>query len=276
MIFKAVLANFVLLVLLTLPAQADSIVLAADSWCPYVCDREDGELEGYIVDIVREIFEPAGYDVEYRLMVWERAVEDAYNGRLDGVMGAAPEEAEGMVFPAEEIADGPFAFYVQKGSTWRFRSLNDLIGKRIGLSAGYFMDPEMVEFFEAHNDEITVVYARGDYPAAENVKRLAAGRVDVILDDESVLCYTADSLGLKDEIQYAGDDGFYVKMYVALSPLNPMSAQYAVLLSQGVRSLRKTGRLNEILAKYGLSDWRGRPRKSVAESALGSSTICLP
>jgi len=46
------------------------------------------------------------------------------------------------------------------------------------------------------------------------------------------------------------------KLFIAFSPKNPKSQEYAKLLSEGTAALRASGELRKILAKYGLSDWR--------------------
>ncbi|SFV56538.1 ABC transporter, periplasmic domain [hydrothermal vent metagenome] len=44
-------------------------------------------------------------------------------------------------------------------------------------------------------------------------------------------------------------------VYLAFSPNNPHSKEYAKILSEGINTLRKSGELDKILAKYGLHDW---------------------
>jgi len=43
--------------------------------------------------------------------------------------------------------------------------------------------------------------------------------------------------------------------FMALSPLNPKSRQYADLFSAGMRKIHKSGQLKKILAAYGVPEW---------------------
>ena len=44
-------------------------------------------------------------------------------------------------------------------------------------------------------------------------------------------------------------------VYIAFSPANKKSAEYAAILDRGVERLRASGELDEIMAHYGLEDW---------------------
>lgn len=262
------LHNYILclavLLLSVQPVKAETIILAADQWCPYNCDT-DNDLEGYVVEIAREIFESSGIDVDYRVMGWKRAVEEARDGRVTAIIGTAVDEAEGFVFPEEEISADAFAFYVRIDDTWRYRTLDSLLGKRIGIPNGYLMAPEMEVFFKDHEDEIEIYYAGREAPTRQNLRLLLAGRLDAILDDASVIVYVAHSLGLQQSIAYAGNDGYFEKLYVAFSPANPKSTQYVSLFDKGIRELRSSGRLKAILHKYGLADWKKSNEPASAE-----------
>ena len=47
----------------------------------------------------------------------------------------------------------------------------------------------------------------------------------------------------------------FEKIYIAFSPQKPESHKLAKILSEGMLKLRESGKLEEILNKYGLSDW---------------------
>jgi len=45
------------------------------------------------------------------------------------------------------------------------------------------------------------------------------------------------------------------EVYIAFSPAISSSKKYAAILDEGIKRLRKEGRLAEILGKYNLEDW---------------------
>lgn len=236
-------------------AWAGSLIVASDEWCPYNCGPGDGR-EGYAVDILRAIFEPAGIAVDYRIMGWERALEEARRGHVAAVIGADREEAEGFVFPKEEIGVDYFAFFVRTGDPWRYMGPRSLLGRHLGIPAGYGLAPDIEAFYDAHGKEIDIYRASREKPALHNLQLLVEGRLDVVADDAQVVCYIAHSEGLLGSIEYAGYDGDHVKLYIAFSPADPMSLSHAALFDKGMKALRASGRLARLLDGYGLSDWR--------------------
>jgi len=57
----------------------------------------------------------------------------------------------------------------------------------------------------------------------------------------------------------AGDDLTSVEasyVYIAFSPFFKQSKTYAKILSDGIIKYRKNGKLQKILNKYGLKDWK--------------------
>lgn len=247
-----------LLVFILMPvslAFAETIILAADSWCPINCTEKDG-VEGYAVDMAREIFESRGYTVEYKRMAWERAVSDAQEGYITGIIGADTVEGMGMVFPEEEIAISPFSFFVRKGYPWRYEYPASLLNHRVGVAAGYDLGGILARFVYEHESDMTLVEVHSEAPARKLLSQLVEERLDIIIDDGSVIRYEAAKMGLDDQIVFAGDDGDYAKLYIVFSSVNPKSHEYARIFSEGVRELRSSGQLDAILSRYGLQDWR--------------------
>jgi polar amino acid transport system substrate-binding protein len=235
-------------------ASAAPIIVASDEWCPYNCGEDDPR-EGYAVDILREIFEPAGIAVDYRVMGWERAVEEARRGHATAVIGATADEVEGFVLPEETIGEDFFAFFVKKGDPWRYLGPESLLGKSLGIPAGYSLIPEIEAFGKSHEKEIDLYRAGREMPARHNLELLVEGRLDIVADDAQVVCYLAHVMGIAEIVEYAGYDGDHADLYIAFSPSDPRSARLAVLFDKGMKNLRETGRLQSILDRYGLTDW---------------------
>jgi polar amino acid transport system substrate-binding protein len=239
------------------PAGGETLIVASDEWCPFNCVPKSPQ-EGYAVDILRAVFEPAGIAVEYRVMGWERAVEEARRGNVSAVIGAVRGEVEGFVLPEEEIGVDFFAFFVKEGDPWKYREPASLLGRRLGVPAGYLLTPSIQSFSDAHKTEIDIYRAGREQPTRHNLRLLMGGRLDVVADDAQVVLYLAHSMNLPEAIEYAGFDGDHTRLYVAFSPVRQESPRYVALFDKGIRGLRETGRLDEILGRYGLIDWRRR------------------
>lgn len=44
--------------------------------------------------------------------------------------------------------------------------------------------------------------------------------------------------------------------FIAFSPVNPKSREYAAILDRGMAEMRASGRLRQILQRYGVKDWK--------------------
>jgi polar amino acid transport system substrate-binding protein len=237
----AVVAAITALASSAAPARAETITLRGDEWCPYNCVPGS---------------ERPGYAVDYQTLGWARSVADARAGLYAAVIGAIPADAPDFVFPREPIGGSAPGYAVRTGTAFRYEGPSSFAGLVLGAISGYGYDGELGAYVEAHKDDrARVQLASGDDALAQNLKKLAAGRVDVLVDDANVLRGTIAELGLGDRVVVA-DEGEPVLIYIAFSPAVPGAEERAATLSEGVARMRASGRLAAILARYGLRDWR--------------------
>ena len=236
-------------------ARADVITLRADEWCPYNC-AEDSDMPGYGIEIAREIFAKAGHTLDYKNMAWARALDECTKSTIDAVIGAARLEAPDLVYPEETIAVADNTFAVRHDSPWRYQGPASLQGIKLGAIRGYSYEGEVGEHVEAHpRDQLKVDFVGGDQALAMNLKKLVAGRIDATVDAGPVLAYKAKQMGLADKVRFVGSVDAS-QTYIAFSPGNPKSREYAALLDKGIAEMRASGRLQQILDRYGVSDWK--------------------
>lgn len=237
------------------PAAADSaITLRADEWCPYNC-VPGAERPGYMIEIVREVFEARGHPVDYQALNWMRSIEDTRRGRYTAIVGAVPEEAPDFIFgpPLGASTDG---FAVRTDSDFDFAGAGSFDGLRLGAIAGYEYTDEVSAYIERHaQDRSRVQLTAGDDALEQNLRKLSTDRVDVVVDDANVLRLAIKELGLEDELEVVGHDT-PDPVYVAFSPAHDRAHEFAQMLGEGVEQLRASGRLEEILDRYGLEDWQ--------------------
>lgn len=244
--------------LLLLPAFAwsETVTLVADEWPPYNGVPNSSE-EGCLVDIARAVFEPEGIQVTYLLMPWRRAVESTRTGDYNGLIGASKTDAPDFIFPVEELSRNVLAFYVRTESNWQFRQRSDIRDVALGVIAGYDYRRWLLDYIEAHRDEARRVQVMtGTQPLQRNIQKLLSDRIGAIVDNEAVILDVARRMGIGDRIKLAGYGTEIAFIYIAFSPNHPESRRYAKLLSEGIVSLRKSGRLDKIFSRYGLQDWK--------------------
>lgn len=208
------------------------------------------------MEVAKEIFAKAGHTVEYKTMAWARALEECRKGAVAAVIGADAKEAPDFVFPNEAAAVIDNTFVVKKGNAWKYAGAASLDKLKLGAIQGYSYSGEVGDYIAANAKNATRVdMVGGDNALEMNLKKLAAGRVDVTVDAKPVLAYKLLKLNLADKVEYAGSVDPSA-IYIAFSPANPKSKEYAAILDKGIAEMRASGRLKQILDRYGVSDWK--------------------
>lgn len=256
------------------PALGDTITVHSDPWCPYNCEA-GSDKTGYMIEVAKAIFEKAGHTIKYENMPWTRCLDFVQKGKIDAIVGAAKGEAPACIFPDEEFGFTNICFFVKKGNPWQYQGLDSLKQLKIGIQAEYEYGATLDEYFAKHKNTPHVQEVSADEPLVLNIRKLLKDRIDTIPEDKSAFLYTAMLLGVADQVALAGptaiesrDDFESRKVYIAFAPGQPNSQAYAKLFSEGIKEMRASGALAQILAKYGLTDWK--PDLTAALSKLGN------
>ncbi|MGH1482399.1 MAG: substrate-binding periplasmic protein [Geminicoccales bacterium] len=256
MVLSAILAASLSVTGFDRPVQADVVTLRADEWCPYNC-VPGSDRPGYMIEIAQEVFGRAGHQVDYQVLNWMRSIAEARNGRHTAIVGAINEEAPDFVYPSEAIGMLSDGFVVRKGTKFHYTGQDSFDGLTIGIIRGYDYHDLIDAYIKKHSSDRTrVQFTTGDDALEQNLKKLAAGRIDVVIDDQNVLNLAIQEFGLSHLLEIAGNDGAPEPAHIAFSPADDKAAEYAMLLADGIKDLRASGRLAEILGRYGLVDWR--------------------
>jgi len=237
----------------TAARSAETLRLRADTWMPYNGDPKS-ETPGYVVELLKVIFEPAGVTVDYQNMPWADALKAANNCEIDGVIGASRVEAAKMVIPQENIAVTKIGLFVLKGNPWRYQNMESFEKVHLGAIDAYDYWETLDAYIQKHTAPQVTVF-KGDTPLKDGIAKLRAGEIDIMPEALPVFTWELKSEGLSISnfhIAYIheGDDAF-----VAFAP-NDDGKKHAAFFDEGIRRLRANGQLVKILAKYGLEDWK--------------------
>lgn len=234
----------------TQPRQ--SVVIAADPWCPHNCEP-GSDHEGYMIDIAREAFGLAGIDVEYVNMSWARALQQARDGYVDAVVGALPGDAPDFVFPEAAIGHSTIALYTHPDNNWHYTGIDSLSQFTLLAINGYAYSPDLDAYIAHYQDNPERVWVlSGPAPLSRAIELLHQHRSDVFPEDRYVMQWQLEQEGSTESLRMAAVI-HESPLYVAFSPVGSDSPRLAVLLSEGARALQSSGRIAEILARYGLS-----------------------
>lgn len=258
--------------------QENKVVIVKESWYPYV-GKEDGE-KGATIEIAEKAFEKFGVEVEFRNMNWERAINEVANGNANAIVADIWEvvdkfitseqyeelvqayidegEYEDMfikhlnkIIGKEPVGNTEISFIVKKGNEFEYNSVEDIKDMKFGAIANYDYDYGVTEYVAEGGPNIVI---------AENevnlINMLESDRVEVISENIHVFNARLKEMGLSPEdFSEIIIPESMALLYLCFSPMLESSPKYIEMLDKGIRELRESGELKEILDKYGLSDW---------------------
>jgi polar amino acid transport system substrate-binding protein len=234
-------------------SQSKTLSVPTDAWCPYICP--DAAEPGLMVDITQAIFEPAGYELTYPNVPYTRSLRGTEEGVYDIQLGGFEADNPNLVWNDEPLAVTVSCFFTTTDSDFVYDGVSSLEGRTLGHSQGYVYFPEIDSYIADHADTDKVSGTAGEKPVELNLRKLLRDRVDVIIGDVNVVRYTAQQLGDLDNIREAGCDE-ELPLFAGVSPVRDNAQDLAERFDEGIADLRASGELDEILAKYGLTDWK--------------------
>ena len=231
---------------------SDTVSIRADEWFP-VNGQPDSDKPGYMIELAKAVFEEAGHTVDYKIMPWERALDSVRKGDHDCVVGAYKEDAPDFIFPDVNWGLDSTGFFVKSDNSWQFTDLNSLLDKRVGIINGYAYGEDFDAFVTANP---TVFSGLGGSDALDkNIRKLSAGRVDVLVESPNVMRAKLQEMGVSN-VKQAGTLGEPAEMFIACSPAKASSQSYIKLVNEGTGKIRASGKLSSIMQRYGMSDWQ--------------------
>jgi polar amino acid transport system substrate-binding protein len=208
---------------------------------------------------MRQIYLPLGYKIDYVILPWARCVQEVRDGSADGLVATVYSQTPDLVFPEASLGLDETRFYTTQGSHWSFNNPADLGRIRLGVVQGYDY-LEWLDLYIRRNTGTTKIwFARGEYPLEHQVTALQDGRIDAFVENPEVIkAYLKEHRG-RVKLRTAGLAGPANRLYAAFSPNKAWSAELARLFDLKIDELRANGKLQAILERYGLSDWRPLP-----------------
>jgi len=113
---------------------------------------------------------------------WARVLRDVIDGRIDalGAVWRTPERDKVLLF-SDPIATSRIVFAKRIGDPFEYHDLGDLGGKTIGTVTGYGYTDAFLSDDRFRREPIG--------STAQNLGKLALGRIDLTLDDAAVMTY---------------------------------------------------------------------------------------
>lgn len=253
--FKKILLPLILLILFgSMSVNAAEISIRADEWYPFNGDPKSN-MPGFMIEIADVIFKKNGHKVDYKNMPWERSIDMVRKGKFDCVVGATTDETPDFKFPSLSLGQDVTQFFAKKDSNWTYSGVDSLKNVRLALISGYDYGDEIAGYVDSQKGTDRVQMLGGNNALEQNIKKLIAGRLDVVAESTMVMNAKLQELKVAGQLKSVGDLDEPYDVYIACSPAKPSSQKYVDMLSKGMEELRASGELKAILDKYGLKDW---------------------
>lgn len=255
-ILKVLLATF--LIFQNVNAQtekplAKTLKIRADIWCPFNCEPSNKK-PGFMIEVVDKILSKEGYTIDYQIINWTRALHEAKIGKVDAVIGAGKEDAEGFTFPDEPQGQTQYFIFGQESTKWKYVDESSLQNIKLGVINSYTYDKGTNELINKKHPSLEVISSES--PLDSLTKLLSANKIIGFIESDFVLDYYIKNNHLTRLKKLGQIKPNIQELYLAISPKHPEGKHIANLLTLGTRKLRSDGSLKKILAKYGLKDWK--------------------
>ena len=237
--------------------KAPELEIAVHEFCPYLCDstKENGK-HGYVVDLLRAIYEPA-FSLRFYRVPYVRGILQTETGRFDGMPMLNSSSSEKVILSREPIGILVQNFYVKKGVNWKYQGVQSLKGIVIGSILGYNyspLSPEYETYQRNHRETEWVEYVGGVDATLINMRKILAGRITTFNECADLVDFIGMKEGIAHKFQSAGTLGI-AKNYMGFSPKRADAKALADLFDKRIVQLRQSGELSRILAPYGVTDW---------------------
>lgn len=217
--------------------HSKTVNLVTVEWPPYVSQNIQGG--GFTTEIIRKAFSLKGYNLRITYMPWARGLKKLERNKVDGIFPAYDtKERRSKYFVSDKFAEGPLVFMKRKRENIKYKTLDDLVGLRIGVVRGY------VNFHDFDNTtKFVKVEAKSD---EQNIKKLIEGKVDLIIIDKLNSKYILNEKfkNVKTKFNYLNPP-FAKKGLHIIFGNKERQKKLQVIFNEGLREIKKLGILKD-------------------------------
>jgi polar amino acid transport system substrate-binding protein len=165
------------------PAHARKLVLAATEYPPYYGQNLDRG--GPVVELTAAALRAGGHEVEVQFMPWVRALKSGEQGQVDGLIGVwhSPEREASFHYSDPVVSNRIVLCRLAGALPERFTGFDALRPYTIGVVRGY-ADPPGLSAAGVKTEAVT--------HDLQNLRKLVAGRIDLVLIDSRVATHLID------------------------------------------------------------------------------------
>ncbi|MFE8071215.1 transporter substrate-binding domain-containing protein [Marinobacteraceae bacterium S3BR75-40.1] len=227
----------ILIGLFSTTAWSETVALANGDWKPYLGKDLPGG--GPVARLVKAAFENQGWDVKYEYYPWKRGFQMAKNADLDGsiVWSYNDERAQDFLY-SDPVIDLKTVVFYNKDKPVEWPNKEDLKGLKLGGVVGY-------DYAFVTEDNGYTIERVGS--PENNYKKLAAGRLDGVMEELLVGQQLASEVGVADQVDYNPKPIKSNPYHLIVGKANPRAQKVIDTFNKGIAALKASGEYNKIL-----------------------------
>ena len=253
---------YIFLILLLFPlapkASSETLTFGYSEACPHMCPNDENK--GFTADITKEVLEKFGHKVKFVAQPWGRAVKNANEGKLTGIICTGKEESPLLVYPELEHGLQDDCFYGRKEDNWQPKGPFSFESRKTIIFKGWVYEKEYKEKFGLKKYfEIFREFSLDNNYIPRGLELVTQNRIDAFWNDATVYTYFIKQNNLEEKTKNIKQLGCIrqQKLYMGISPkFKKLAKKLTKQFDAGMKELRQSGGVEKIMAKYGLRDWR--------------------
>ncbi len=229
------------LLMITQSRASETVRVVACDFPPYEFEHPVGELRGFDVEVVEEVFRREGITAVFEFYPWARAVKMAKDGEATAVLSCmATQKRRAILIVSEPISFSTIVFLVRKDYKGPpLTSFENLRGLKVGAVKEYASSDSLIK----HGIKLDL--SVNDTAA---LKKLARGRIDVFNTQLEMIQYLSQSLGMRDSFKW------FVQhkrnYHLGFSKKWPDVKELVSRFNKGLKSIKEDGTYDRIHNKY--------------------------
>ncbi len=203
-------------------------------------------LQGYSWDIIRASFKSMDYTINLKIVPWARAVKTMEDNKVEVLFPTSrnKKRSQKYYYSREAISKSNVVIYYKAGSSFEWKGINSLNGKKIAAIRGY----NYGEIWKAQ----TKIMKHDINKRKQALVMIEKGRVDGFVAYEISNDYYIKQNGLKGKFKKTPTIDFNEDFLVGMKN-NPKVIKILDDFDAGKRKITVDGTLNSIRKKWGLN-----------------------
>ena len=215
--------------------------------------NEKGELDGFDIDVAKEVAKRLGVKVEFITPDWDIIVAGNWGGRWDlsiGSMTITPDRKKVLFFSSPYYYT-PAQFAVHKNST--LTKIEDFGGKTVCVGSGTTYEAYLGGTLTLEGEpilkQVTGAKAQVLTTDSECIQAIQAGRKEIagVLTAQPTI---EDAIKNGAPIKKLGDPVYYEDLAAAMDKNIPNSEAFVEAVTKAIDEMRKDGTLTKLSVKW--------------------------